>query len=214
VVLNNISTIWILIKKNNTLVYLVISLVVFSSLLFISLSQENRSLAYNASSTEILHPNGVNTTLLYQNNSIQIEYPASWHKKEIGGIPKDNVTDIVRFYPPKDTSFAEITISSDSGINNQSLASYLSDIIASEQQDSKDFKVIDSNTISTLSGNPAYLLVSSYTDASTSYKTLETGTMIDNKVYFITYDVKTPYYSTYLPYVKEMINSFKLLSRT
>jgi hypothetical protein len=94
------------------------------------------------------------------------------------------------------------------------LASYLSDIIASEQQDSKDFKVIDSNTISTLSGNPAYLLVSSYTDASTSYKTLETGTMIDNKVYFITYDVKTPYYSTYLPYVKEMINSFKLLSRT
>ncbi len=88
----------------------------------------------------MLHTNGVNTTLLYQNNSIQIEYPAPWHKKEIGGTPKDNVTDIVGFYPPKDTSSAEITISSDSGIDNQSLASYLSDIIASEQQDSKVLK--------------------------------------------------------------------------
>lgn len=193
---------------------LVISLVVFSSLLFISLSQENRSLAYNASSTDLPKTNGVNTTLLYQNNSLQIKYPASWHKKEIGGFPKDNITDIVKFYPPNDASSAQVTISSDIASKNQSLASYLSDIIGSEQQDLKDFKVVDSNTVNILSGNPAYLLVSSYLDNITNYETLETGTIVDDKVYFITYDVKTPYYTTYLPQVKEMITSFKLLSRT
>ncbi len=103
-------------------------------------------------------------------------------------------------------------VSIDSSIYNQSWASYLSDVIPSGQEDNKDFRVINANTIGTLSGNPAYLLVTSYVDAGTTYETLETGTKIDNKLYFITYDVESTNYGSYLPYVHKIIDSFKVSS--
>jgi hypothetical protein len=154
--------------------------------------------------------------LMYQNDKlgIQIQYPPGWHVREIGGQPTGNVTDIVSFSPPNTAGSGDVQVSIDSSGDNQSLASYLSDVIASGQQDYRDFKVISANTIGTLSDNPAYSLLTGYVDAGINYKTLETGTNIDNKVYFITYDIEATNYGTYLPYVHKIINSFKVSSST
>jgi hypothetical protein len=103
-------------------------------------------------------------------------------------------------------------VSFDNSVGNESLTGYLSDIIASGDQDNKDFKVINANTISTISGNSAYSLQTSYVDGGTNYQTFETGIKIDNKVYFISYDVESSNYATYLPSVQKIIESFKVMS--
>jgi hypothetical protein len=129
---------------------------------------------------------------------------------ETGGQSTANVTDIVNFSPPSTTDSGVVQVSTDSSINNESLASYLSDLIASADKYSKDFRVINANTIGTLSGNPAYSLLTSYMDTGIVYETLEIGAKIDNKVYFITYDIESSNYSNFLPYAHKIIDSFKV----
>ncbi len=177
------------------------------------LVQLSNSYGYLPASTYALVANPVNTPFLtYQKNGIAIDYPSTWHVKEIGGPPTDNITDIVSFSPPNDTTSAEVMVSFDNSVGNESLTGYLSDIIASGEKDNKDFKLINANTISTISGNPAYSLQTSYVDGGTNYQTLETGIKIDNKVYFISYDVESSNYAAYLPSVQKIIESFKVLS--
>lgn len=189
------------------------TLITFSILSLIILVQLNISYGYLPASTYTVVANSVNTPFLtYQKNGIAIDYPSPWHIKEIGSPPTDNVSDIVSFSPPNDATSAEVMVSFDSSIGNESLTGYLSDIIASGEQDNKDFKVIDANTIGTMSSNPAYSLHTSYVDNGTTYQTLEFGTKIDNKIYFISYDVESPNYAAYLPSVQKIIESFKVLN--
>ena len=75
----------------------------------------------------------------------------------------------------------------------------------------EDFKVIESNTNSSiLAGKPAYKLVYSDEDDEIYYKTLDIGTIIGDKVYSIRYIAKEEQYSEYLPTIQKMINSFKI----
>lgn len=181
----------------------VMTFIAFSILSLVTLIQLNNSYGYLPASTDTLVPNSVNSPFLtYQKNGIVIDYPSTWHIKEIGGPPTDNITDIVSFSPPNDAT----------SVGNESLTGYLGDIIASGAQDNKDFKLINANTISAISGNPAYSLQTSYVDGGTNYQTLETGIKIDNKVYFISYDVESSNYATYLPSVQKIIESFKVIS--
>lgn len=188
-------------------------LIVFSILITSIFIQQNIVYALNGNATT--NTNIENTGfLVYQNDKagIQVQYPPGWHVREITGQPTDNVTDIVSFSPANTASSGEVQVSIDNSGDNQSLASYLSDVIASGQQDYRNFNVISANTIGTLSNNPAYSLSTSYVDAGTNYQTLDTGTMINNKVYFITYDIETTNYNTFLPYVHKIIDSFKVTS--
>ena len=92
------------------------------------------------------------------------------------------------------------------------LDDYLDKMTGSYKKDSKDFKVIESNTNNILAGNPAYKLI--YTKAmepeNANIKTLEIGTIIASKVYFIRYYAPLQTYSIYLPDVQKMINSFEV----
>ena len=188
-------------------------LLVFSILITSIFIQQN--IVYALNGNETANTNIENTGfLVYQNDKagIQIQYPTGWHVREITGQPTDNVTDIVSFSPSNTESSGEVQVSIDSSSDNQSLASYLSDIIASGQQDYTNFKVISANTIGTLSKNPAYSLLTSYVDAGTNYQTLDAGTRINNKGYFITYDIETTSYNTFLPYVHKIIDSFRVTS--
>jgi PsbP-like protein len=192
---------------------LVAILIPFSILSLMILVQLNNSYGYLPASTDTLVANPVNSPFLtYQKNGIVIDYPSTWHIKEIGGPATNNITDIVSFSPPNEATSAEVMVSFDNSVGNESLTGYLSDIIASGAQDNKDFKLINANTISTISGNPAYSLQTSYVDGGTNYQTLETGIKIDNKVYFISYDVESSNYATYLPSVQKIIESFKVMS--
>ena len=72
---------------------------------------------------------------------------------------------------------------------NEKLNEYLATTI-NDYNDTPDFKVIESNTNSILAGKPAYKLVYTDVEDGIDYKTLEIGTLMGNKVYFITYDAE------------------------
>ena len=64
----------------------------------------------------------------------------------------------------------------------------------------------------TLGGNPAYKLDYSYTGKdNNTYKVREIGTIVNGKVYTISYFAPRESYSNYLATVQRMINSFKII---
>jgi hypothetical protein len=67
----------------------------------------------------------------------------------------------------------------------------------------------DTNTV--LAGHPAHTLVGTYYDLDHgTQKVLETGTVIDDKGYYIQYIADDLKYSALLPTVQNMINSFEI----
>jgi serine/threonine-protein kinase len=72
------------------------------------------------------------------------------------------------------------------------------------------FELIES-TSATLSDNPAHKVVYTYSDAEIGItKTMEILTIKDDKLYFISYTADATKYSSYLPTIQKMIDSFKI----
>jgi hypothetical protein len=57
-----------------------------------------------------------------------------------------------------------------------------------------------------LSGRPAYSLVFTTSDGRTQIK--ESGSIVGDKVYYISYTASPETYSTYLPYAENIIKSY------
>jgi hypothetical protein len=92
------------------------------------------------------------------------------------------------------------------------LEEYADSLIANYNETLTDFKLIESNTNSTLAGSsPAYRLVYSDREDNTNYKTMEVGTIIGDKVYFIEYIAEEENYSDYLPIVYTMADSLEII---
>jgi hypothetical protein len=93
------------------------------------------------------------------------------------------------------------------------LEEYASSLITAYNETFTDFNLIESNTNSTLAEKPAYKLVYTETledEDSTNLKTMETGTIIGERVYFIEYIAEEEKYSNYLPIIQMMINSIEI----
>jgi serine/threonine-protein kinase len=129
----------------------------------------------------------------------------------------DATVDIVSFFGPvrSDTkAYAQslsISIDNPPSDLNLNLSEYFSRLTNDYKARLEDFKVIESNTNSSiLAGKPAYKLVYSDEEDEIHYKTLDIGTIIGDKVYSIRYIAKEEQYSEYLPTIQKMINSFKI----
>ena len=155
---------------------------------------------------------------------IQIQYPSTWIIYA-GDVFSDNdyddddaAIDIVSFLGPvkSDTeAYApSLYISIDNPPTsdlNLNLTEYLARITDDYDARLKDFKVIESNTNSSiLASKPAYKLVFTEEEDEIHYKTMEIGTIIGDKVYLLSYAAQEEQYSDYLPTVQKMIDSFKI----
>jgi len=155
----------------------------------------------------------------FENNSygIKIQYPANWTKDEEDLDPTDPITNIVTFSSPFDSRLDQYSETFGISIENltdtnMTLEEYADSLIANYNETLTDFKLIESNTNSTLAGsNPAYRLVYSDREDDTNYKTMEVGTIIGDKVYFIEYIAEEENYSDYLPIVYTMADSLEII---
>ena len=82
------------------------------------------------------------------------------------------------------------------------LEEYASSLITDQNETLTDFNLIESNTNSTLAGKPAYKLVYTDREDDTNFKTMEIGTIIGDRIYFIEYIAEEDKYSNYLPTVE------------
>jgi eukaryotic-like serine/threonine-protein kinase len=163
-----------------------------------------------------------NSFRTYENptSGIHIQYPSNWTIYVGDGFSDDDddaTVDIVSFFGPvrSDTkAYAQslsISIDNPPSDLNLNLSEYFSRLTNDYKARLEDFKVIESNTNSSiLAGKPAYKLVYSDEEDEIHYKTLDIGTIIGDKVYSIRYIAKEEQYSEYLPTIQKMINSFKI----
>jgi eukaryotic-like serine/threonine-protein kinase len=166
-----------------------------------------------------------NSFRTYENPAygIQIQYPSTWIIYA-GDVFSDNdddddaAIDIVSFLGPVKSDTEAYAPSLYISIDNPppadlnlNLTEYLARITNDYDARLKDFKVIESNTNSSiLASKPAYKLVFTDEEDEIHYKTMEIGTIIGEKVYLLSYAAQEEQYSDYLPTVQKMINSLKI----
>jgi PsbP-like protein len=153
-----------------------------------------------------------NAGLVYESPAYEIrtQYPDGW---EIIIQNTSNSTFSLRFNSPleNDTdSFHEnVRLVIGTVSNNTALSNFTSAILTSYLESYPDLEVIGlSSTNLTSSAIPAYKLVASRTQDGTNF--MQILAIKEDKVYSIIYNSEKSRYSTYLPIIEEMINSFEV----
>ena len=78
-----------------------------------------------------------------------------------------------------------------------------------------NIRFLEHNTNNTLAGNPAYTIVWTYTNpVYGERKSIEIGTIIGNKGYFVDYTTAKTKFQNYLPLAQKMIKSFEIIKST
>lgn len=77
------------------------------------------------------------------------------------------------------------------------------------------FKLLESDIQNSLAGNRAYTIVWTYTNPTYGIrKSIEIGTVIDSKGYFVDYTAAEGKFQNYLSLAQRMINSFEIINST
>ena len=154
--------------------------------------------------------NKINTMqhyLTYENPiyQIKIQYPADWEKKD-QGLGGDNV---VKFVLPQQR-FPSLFVQIEDLDSSKLLQEYTYDKINHLRQLFLDFNIIEQNPTS-LAGNNAYKIVYTFTLEQINYKRMDIWTIKDDRVYIINYLVEMGKYSSYLPTIQKMVDSFEIV---
>jgi hypothetical protein len=155
--------------------------------------------------------------LTYENPTyaFRIQYPPNWEKVEFDqGIEEGHRNIIVNFVSPlggSSDTFREYLIIEVGDLRSQniSLDQYTNTQISSRRS-LPSFELIESAS-ATLSGNPARKVMYTYSNAEIGIaRTMELLTIKDHKLYFISYTADATKYSSYLPTIQKMTDSFRL----
>jgi hypothetical protein len=143
-------------------------------------------------------------------SGIRTQYPDGW---EILIQNTSNSSLSLRFYSPPendtDTYRENVILEINTISNNTALSNFTGAALASYLESFSDFELIEL-TSTNLANNtiPAYKLVGSRTQEGLDF--MQIVAMKDDKVYTILYSSEKTRYSTYLPIIEKMINSFEV----
>jgi len=159
--------------------------------------------------------------LTYENATygIKMQYPSNWLKGVDDSSTNNRYEVVATFFSPLERSSdsyqecAQIVIDNSNGLD-VNLAKYMIEKIELTRESYLDFDLLGSNTINVaLAGNPAYILLYKYSDPiSGILKVMDTGTIISGKGYYVQYFAESEKYSSYLPTIQTMIDSFTLIA--
>jgi len=149
--------------------------------------------------------------LTYQNNStlgIKMQYPSNWKNQQVDGV------GVIFISPPEanlDRFLEKLTIAFFHSNTNTSINELANRAINNYKEHYAGFQLIESKAIS-FEHNPAYTIVYSYTDEeSRMVMAMDVGTAKDNRVYVFSYSADPTEYSSYMPTIHKMINSFETI---
>jgi len=167
-------------------------------------------------STSITSTNSNSTNFLSYSNStygIKIQYPSSWLKE---GSHNQSSNDIVKFRSPAATVPASLNIIGGKPASQSiPLQVYINVSLYILRHSFDNFSLIDSNSTN-LAGFPAYKIV--YTgiipSSGIELKFMQILTIKDSKSFVITFGTLPTDFSTYLPTIQKMIDSFAFIPVT
>jgi eukaryotic-like serine/threonine-protein kinase len=139
---------------------------------------------------------------------ISIQFPSNWEKSV-------NLNNFVTFRAPPETDTRVYPAAL--GLKIQELTSQnvpLQEVTKVQMSELKktnpDLKISESSS-TTIAGKPAHKVVFSATDNNqVKRKALQLWTVVDNQAILITYKAQPDKYSSYLPTIEKMINSFQI----
>ena len=176
-----------------------------------SLQQVPKSVPFGSSSNN-------NNTYTNSTDGISFNIPQRWTIEE--GYNQANATllTVVTVSPPialDPSALMQVIIEKDTNPLTSSIDQYLRDQLNSYRNNpSNNFKLISANTNTTLSGQPAYGLLFTYTPhvsyAGPLSEHLEVGTLLNGQAYIIDYYGSKDLFSKFLPQVKQIVESFKI----
>jgi hypothetical protein len=175
------------------------------------------------SSSSIPQSNATNSTtgagpevkfLPYENSTygIRIQYPSNWIKQE---SQNQSSNLIVGFKSPPGNGFAYITIERGGHVpQNISLEQFSNATINELRQSFPGFNLTESNS-TTLAGIPAHEIVyTSLTQSGHELELMQVWTLKDARDFIITYGSLSRDFSSYLPTIQKMIDSFAFIPAT
>jgi hypothetical protein len=167
-------------------------------------------------STGITSTNNNSTNFLTYSNStygIKIQYPPNWIKQE---SQNQSSNDIVKFSSPGSAAPASLAvIGGKPAPHSIPLQVYINTSIYVLRHSFDNFSLVESNT-TTLGGFPAHKIVYTATIPSSGIeiKFMQILTIKDNKSLVITFGTLPANFSTYLPTIQQMIDSFAFIPVT
>ena len=152
----------------------------------------------------------------YQNPdyAIKMQYPSDWSVSKSG---LKDYTNVIAFYSPleniSDIFPEHLTLSITSYSQHITLQKFNTVLNSTLKQ--PGVKIIESSP-TTLAGNPAYKIVFLPPTANIplKFETMLVWAVKNDKVYIMSYNAEAARYSTYLPTIQKMIDSFEITNST
>ena len=156
---------------------------------------------------------------IYDNPSlgIKILYPSDWKPFQTSTVNRT----IIEFRQKVMSEHGPLSSFMSVSVENLSDTSKTLDVMTKQNVDLANktlpnFKLIESN-ITTLANNPAYKIVSTFINSGLSdplhsppFQTMTIWTIKGDRMYTISYSQITSEFSTYLPIIQKMIDSFEI----
>ncbi len=193
-------------------------------MLYISQHQQAMAQTNTTAPSQATNNTEQNAFLTYENTTygIKIQYPAGygWQLALSNQTSEDNVYNyIVAFRSPRDRvsdpviETVNIAMENLPPEENITLDAYSTFQISDLTQSGTNFDLKES-TPTVLAGIPAYKIVYSEILQQVPLQVMQVWAIKDNKAYILTYVAEAPKYSTYLPVVQKMIDSFEFINST
>lgn len=163
-----------------------------------------------------------NDMLVYENSTygISLLYPTTWKYSDPVIFPEERTVFITLFEPMAESGAAYLGIARDVFNVNETLDTYLAEVIQSYRGNTLNFTLIstamspDLNSPPQLAGNPAYSLLYSHIDPGTGDMLLteEIGTIVPgtNFAYYFYYTADIPSYNSYIADALSIIDSLEI----
>lgn len=180
----------------------------------LSMSQNNTDISLSSIQS--------NDMLVYENSTygISLLYPTTWKYSDPVISPEERTVFITLFEPMAESGAAYLGIARDVFNVNETLDTYLAEVIQSYRGNTLNFTLIstamspDLNSPPQLAGNPAYSLLYSHIDPGTGDMLLteEIGTIIPgtNFAYYFYYTADIPSYNSYIADALSIIDSLEI----
>jgi eukaryotic-like serine/threonine-protein kinase len=181
----------------------------------LSITTRQLALAQTTTSISTSEQTNNNNLLTYEDPTygIRIQYKPNWERIQF--YYPEGITDIL-FRPrssesTSDKSFENLMISV-LPYNNTIIS--LDELVSMTIKDLGN-KLIESKPTTLAGNNPAHMLVYTHIDSEFGVllETMDLVTIKGDKIYFITYDADLEEYSSYLPTIQKIIDSFEIITK-
>jgi len=202
----------------------IITLIVFSLFLQIPVQLAlGQGHIHQKNGVVVNNNNNKNNFVTYENpvRGIKILYPADWQKTEQLSVNRFLVNFMSPFNNNNASAFpATVSVSVESlnqNISADATNQYVTGLLDGAKRSLPDFQIIESSPKSSIASDSAYKIVYTFLSQDPAvqahFQSMNIWTIKDKKVYSISYTELKPLYTTYLPTVQKMIDSFEIIAK-